>query len=238
VSVDGLEASHDDQRGVHGSYNRALEAIRALRAARVPVGVNTQLNRVSLPDLEALGDRLLEAGAMGWQLQTTLPIGRAAHCSLILQPTDMPKLLSIVRRLSCRPRLAPRLTDAIGWWTSDDTRLRSTRGDQPRCWLGCTAGLRHMGITSQGNVKGCLALPDDFTEGNLRNETLREIWSDPKRFAYNRAYCPESLSGSCATCTQATLCRGGCTASAVSYHGLPGRNDNCLLLVEQNQSKH
>jgi len=237
VSVDGLEASHDAQRGVRGLYGRAITAIRALRAARVAVGVNTQVNRVSLPDLEALGDQLLEAGVMGWQLQATLPMGRAGQSSLILQPADMPELLSVVRRLSRRRRLAPQLTDAIGWWTSDDTRLRSVPGAQARCWLGCMAGLQHMGITSQGNVKGCLALPDEFTEGNVRNETLREIWSDTKRFAYNRAYRPESLSGACATCAQSTLCRGGCAASAVSFHGRSGRNDNCLLLVERNQNK-
>ena len=236
VSVDGLEASHDAQRAVNGSYCRALEAIRALRAARVPVAVNTQLNRLSLPDLDALGDQLLQAGAMGWQLQTTLPMGRAAQSSLILQPADMPELLNVVRRLSRRPRLAPQLTDATGWCTSDDTRLRSVPGVMARCWLGCSAGTHHMGITSQGDVKGCLALPNEFTEGNVRDETLREIWADPKRFAHNRTYRPESLSGSCATCTQATLCRGGCMASAVSFHGQPGRNDNCLLLVEQNHA--
>ena len=236
VSVDGLELSHDVQRGVQGAYRRALEAIRSLRAIRVPVGVNTQLNRRSLPDLEELADRLLEAGALGWQLQITLPIGRAAESPLILQRADMSEVLNLLRRLSRRPRLAPQLADNIGWWTSDDTRLRSVPGASARCWLGCTAGLRHLGITSQGNVKGCLVLPDEFTEGNVRNETLGDIWADPNRFAYNRAYCPESLSGSCATCSQSTLCRGGCTASAVSYHGQPGRNDNCLRLVEQNQT--
>jgi len=32
------------------------------------------------------------------------------------------------------------------WWTHDDTQLRSTRGGIARCWLGCFAGLQHMGI--------------------------------------------------------------------------------------------
>jgi len=233
VSVDGLEASHDLQRGIKGCYQRALGAIRALRGRRIPVGVNTQVNRVSLPELEALGDELLEAGAIGWQLQTTLPMGRAAGSDLILYPADMPEVLATVRRLSQRKKLAPNLTDAIGWWTHDDTQLRSTRGGMARCWLGCLAGLQHLGITSQGDVKGCAALTDAFVEGNVRRESLRDIWLDPKRFAYNRAYQAESLSGSCANCKQSPLCRGGCTASAVAFHGVAGRNENCLYLLER-----
>lgn len=233
VSVDGLEQGHDAQRGVTGSYTRAIQAIGALRAARVAVGVNTQVNRTSLPDLEPLGDRLLEAGAMGWQLQATLPMGRAAGLELILQPSDMPILLSTLRRLSQRLRLAPYITDAIGWWTTDDARLRSTPGSPSRCWAGCFAGILHMGVTSQGHVKGCLALSDEFIEGNVRGERIADIWADPTRFAYNRAYRTDSLSGSCAECEQASLCRGGCTASAVAFHGRPGRNDNCLLLAER-----
>jgi radical SAM protein with 4Fe4S-binding SPASM domain len=233
VSVDGLETSHDLQRGIKGCYRQVLEAIGILRQHRIPVGVNTQVNRASLPELEALGDELLEAGAIGWQLQTTLPMGRAKGSPLILYPQDMPEVLATVRRLSKLQKLAPHLTDAIGWWTHDDTQLRSTRGGIARCWLGCFAGLQHMGITSQGHVKGCLALTDAFIEGNVRRESLSDIWNDPKRFAYNRAYRPESLTGSCANCKQASLCRGGCTASAVAFHGQPGQNANCFYLLER-----
>ena len=232
VSIDGLEAAHDMQRGVKGSFRRALAAIAALKAAKVPVGVNTQVNRASMPELESMGDVLLEAGAIGWQLQTTFPMGRAASSPLVVNPSDMPELLAILRRLALRPKLAPHLSDAIGWWTSDDTRLRSTPGGLARCWLGCVAGIQHMGVTSQGNVKGCLALSDAYIEGNIREQSLDRIWHDEQRFTYNRAYQASSLSGSCSNCSQATLCRGGCTASSVAFHGKPGVNENCLRLAE------
>src|SRR5664280_2477458 len=38
VSVDGLRASHDAQRGVVRAHDRAIEAIAALKAARIAVG--------------------------------------------------------------------------------------------------------------------------------------------------------------------------------------------------------
>ena len=50
------------------------------------------------------------------------------------------------------------------------------------------AGLRGIGFESNGNVKGCLSMPADFIEGNIRDQTLREIWDDPDNFAYNRKF--------------------------------------------------
>jgi len=235
VSVDGLESSHDAQRGVKGAFRQALAAIGALEQAHIPVGVTTQVNQLSLPELEAMGYVLLNAGAIGWQLQATLPIGRAADSPLVLSESDMPILLVVLRRLAQRHKLAPYVTDNIGWWTCDDAKLRSTRGGLPRCWLGCSAGLRHVGITSTGDVKGCLALGNGFVEGNVRLESLGQIWQDVARFAYNRKYTPVSLSGPCAGCANGPLCGGGCIAASVAHHGQPGINTRCLFLCEQRE---
>ena len=51
VSLDGREATHDRLRGVTGSYRAALAAAANLRAAGVPVSVNTQINKLSMPEL-------------------------------------------------------------------------------------------------------------------------------------------------------------------------------------------
>src|SRR5205823_12240583 len=45
VSLDGLQAAHDEQRGVAGAYAAALTAMANLRAAGVGVSANTQINR-------------------------------------------------------------------------------------------------------------------------------------------------------------------------------------------------
>jgi len=87
-----------------------------------------------------------------------------------------------------------------------------------------------LGITSDGCVKGCLALPDTCTEGNVRQESLAAIWRDPDRFRYNRCYTPEQLSGPCSVCEEAKRCRGGCTAAAYAIHGRPGTSSHCLRL--------
>lgn len=109
--------------------------------------------------------------------------------------------------------------------------LRVTQGGFCRPWLGCRAGLDGLGITSDGRVKGCLSLPDAYSEGSLRDRRLADLWHDPSAFAYNRRFVPTSLSGPCATCEQAPLCRGGCTSAALTLHGRPGTSTHCFRLA-------
>jgi radical SAM protein with 4Fe4S-binding SPASM domain len=229
VSVDGLAATHDAQRGIAGGHAQALRAIAWLDGAGLKVGVNTQLNRATLPDLEALAPLLQDAGAMGWQWQLTMPRGRARELEdLLLAPADMPAVHALVTRLQRRLGLRPHLTDNLGYGTPDDTRLRTNQGGFPSPWRGCQAGLYGVGITSDGFVKGCLALPDSAREGNLRDEPLAAIWKDPRRFAYNRAFSPATLSGPCATCPRGARCRGGCHATALTFHGKTGTSAHCF----------
>lgn len=53
-------------------------------------------------------------------------------------------------------------------------------------WRGCSAGNVSCGITSDGRVKGCLSMPDEVTEGDLRKNNLWDIWFHPDSFAYTR----------------------------------------------------
>ena len=231
VSVDGLEATHDRQRAMPGSFQQALHAIRCADGAGLMVGATTQVNRETLAELPALAPILESAGVLGWQLQMTLPMGRAESRRLALGADQMPELLGLLRRMTTRPGLRPHLTDNIGYGTCDDLRLRTIQGGFPRPWLGCRAGLDGLGITSDGRVKGCLSLPDAYGESSVRARRLADLWADPSAFAYNRRFVPESLSGPCAACDQAQVCRGGCTSTALSFHGRTGTSTHCFRLT-------
>jgi radical SAM protein with 4Fe4S-binding SPASM domain len=228
VSVDGTREAHDQLRGA-GSWDRALGAIRRLDGAGLRVGVSTQVNRLSLPTLAELAGELERAGALGWRLQLTMPSGRGADCGeVVLDRDGLVRLHGLLARLRRRRGLRPTVADNIGYGTRDDALMRTAARLAPRCWMGCFAGLRAVAITSDGGVKGCLSLPDSWREGNVRTEPLARIWNDPGRFAWNRAFDVASLSGACAGCPLGPLCRGGCTATALALHGVPGRFDLCL----------
>lgn len=232
ISVDGTQAIHDTLRQIPAAYAQALSAIRRLDQAGLRVGVATQVNALSLPSLELLAPLLEEAGAMGWQLQLTLPTGRARlEDGILARPEHMRELLGTVRKLIRRPGLRPVLTDTFGYCTHDEGRLRAPYGGRPRRWMGCFAGIFTLGITSRGDVKGCLALPEGFTEGNVRSRTLTAIWNDPAAFAYTRHFDPANLGGACASCPHQGQCRGGCNALSASFSGRLGQSVHCFFAL-------
>jgi radical SAM protein with 4Fe4S-binding SPASM domain len=222
VSVDGLEAAHDRLRNVKGSWRAALGALDAARSAGMAPLANTQINRVNLPDLEALADVLADRGAKGWQVQLTGPMGRAADMGdWLLQPYDMlelvPRLGAIARRLAergCRVEAA----NNLGYFGPHESTLR--RGH----FAGCKAGIYTLGLEANGDVKGCPSLPSaPYVGGNVRHRPLAAIWADASALRFARDRDVSELWGFCGSCYYAETCRGGCSWTA---HTLLGRRGN------------
>ncbi len=229
VSVDGTEPVHDAQRRAPGAFRRALDAIETFTRHGLAVGVGSQLNTLTLPTLAELAPQLEAAGALAWQVQHTMPSGRARRTDLTLPASETNHLHQVLSDLAQGPGLRPFLTDNVGYLTQDDVRLRTPPGMPRRAWAGCWAGLFAVGITSDGHVKGCLSIPDPYVEGNVRSEPFATIWNDPHRFSYTRGFRPESLHGSCAHCAYGRLCRAGCTAMQLTVHGRLGTSTHCFL---------
>ena len=103
VSIDGLEDTHDQQRGVRGSFKEAFEAVQHLRQVGIQTSVNTQINRLSLPELEPLLESLLREGIWAWGVQLTVAMGRAAdRPDWLLQPYELLELFPRLVRLKMR----------------------------------------------------------------------------------------------------------------------------------------
>jgi MoaA/NifB/PqqE/SkfB family radical SAM enzyme len=89
VSIDGLPELHDRVRGVPGSYDQAISALRRAKARGLDVSVNTQIGPETPAHLPELMDRIIAAGATHWQIQLTVAMGNAVdNPDLLLQPAD------------------------------------------------------------------------------------------------------------------------------------------------------
>lgn len=230
VSLDGLEAAHDLQRGVEGSFRSALASFDALRAAGLHVSVNTQINRLSVPDLDPLLDLIAARGAFAWQVQLTVPMGRAAdRPDWLLQPyellTVIPKLAELKRRgAPLGVRLWP--GNNIGYFGPHEQELRGGAAGQGHT-RGCSAGRLSLGLEADGAVKGCPSLPTAaYTGGNLRERPLAALWEEAPELRFTRDRTVE-LWGRCARCYYADVCRAGCTWTSHVALGRPGNNPWC-----------
>ena len=235
-SIDGTQDVHDRLRGVAGALERLLDGARALIERGVRIAANTQINQENQDDLESIHELLVAEGFAGWQLQLTMAHGRVRDVpSLCIAPSRLPVLEQQICSILTTSPLFVQAADNIGYMSRQEPRLRSPSGPSQHFWRGCYAGLAVIGIRSNGDVAGCLSLPDAFIAGNVRQRPLREIWNDDAPFAYNRCFDVRQLAGGCADCAFGLICRAGCRSLAVSASGHPFANPYCLHQVSQNQ---
>ena len=229
VSLDGPSDIHDKLRGTKGGFVKLLEGAKALIKRGVLIGAATQVNRINLNSLQEIHEILVENGFKGWQVQLTMPLGQASgRDDLCIKPEDLLILESALIEIKRRSALFIQAADNVGYMSSHEPALRGGKIGQESFYRGCTAGMGGVGITSDGSVKGCLSMPDNFVEGNIRDRSLKEIWNDQKAFAYNRAFSKSELTPPCSSCDFANICRAGCKSFAFATNGKVTCNSYCL----------
>lgn len=237
-SVDGDEEIHDRIRNKPGSFRRVMEAIDLCVSNRFPVSVVSHITYANMHRLDDMAQMLIDRGVRMWQVQTGFDAGNLSdHPELILEPealeTIIPKVVELKQKHHGTLRVDP--ADDMGYFTDEDEVLRARAGASDY-WLGCQAGLSVIGIEANGNIKGCLSMQsEDFVEGNVRQESLRDIWLKDGNFAYTRKFSVENLGGFCRTCAFNEFCRGGCSWNAYLHGKAEGKFSNryCLYQVRE-----
>lgn len=251
LSVDGGEAVHNRLRPVNrecssvtNSYRHLVNAVASLKAAGVTVAIITQVSKENLHELATIASFLDAHGIRLWQLQLTNPMGRLSRPGTgprdpvgILDPGEVPLVHRFIRRIQNEGRIRCLASDNIGYFTPDEHLLRSHRQRGDSFWTGCSAGINVLGITSDGTVRGCLSMPPALNAGNVRTQSLREIWENDDSFAYNRRFRREDLTGPCRECEFGKLCRAGCHSFTQTALGTMTENRHCLRLVAESTSK-
>jgi len=239
VSVDGLKATHDRLRGREGSWRQAFVAVRSLLDAGIKTGANTQINRLSAPELPRIYEHLRDAGVRSWQTQLTVPMGNAAdRPELLLQPPELldvyPMLSHLLERgLGEGVRMYP--GNNIGYFGPYERRFRSrpgTEGWDEVFWSGCQGGVLTLGIESDGTIKPDPSLPtDDYAGGKIREQSLRDIVYGSEVLRMNESagteHATDELWGFCAGCEFAEVCRGGDTWTSHVFFDRRGNNPYC-----------
>lgn len=245
VSIDGMQAGHNRVRRVPGSFSRAVDLMRLLVHEGFSVGVVTSLLEFNVVDLPDIYDMLVAEGVKAWQIQLAPPLGRLAGTpGLQFRPRRVSEITRFIAEKRAEGKMSIYAGDDIGYFDQHEPLLRGGPGSQSQ-WRGCQAGLRTVGIDSAGNVTGCQSLADErFIEGNLRTQTLAEIWRRPGAFAYNRRFHTSQLEGRCADCDMGAICRAGCRGTCFFTTGRLYDNPYCshrpaapVRLVARRQKK-
>jgi radical SAM protein with 4Fe4S-binding SPASM domain len=219
LSLDGGTAkTHDYLRGSKGSFNNTINLLMLLKEHQIPVSIITTVNKLNLKELDMIKNIIIDR-KIAWQIQIAIPIGRFPR-ELVLSREEF-YALALFIEVNYRRYKYSRLpligAHCFGYFSRYIHHLALSP------WIGCQAGFSTLGIQSNGNIKGCLTLPDDYIEGNIRDESLKDILIRlRKRKSVPRGYCQ--------SCDVFKECKGGCLGTSLALESF--ENPYCLRAIE------
>jgi radical SAM protein with 4Fe4S-binding SPASM domain len=229
LSIDGIGDMHDRFRGVKGSFQRALDAIKLLKQANFGVIISTTVNKTNIAQISRLIDLSLDVGASVFKTTLFIPTGRgkSSQHELSLDSDDVRRLalLMAAKEEEVSGQLVLK-KDGFYPWLLEENHLPDP------AWLraqnvGCAAGTSSLFITADGNVVPCPFLRH-LVIGNLRRDDFSKLW-DSDALNVFRTLKPGDLKGKCSQCEYlGKQCYGGCRAAALAYSGdLYGEDPLC-----------
>ena len=205
ISLDShIPEQHDEFRGVGGSWEKAVRAIKALREEGVLVQVNTTVTQHNYDQIDEIMSLVEKIGVENFHLFFLVPTGRGVKIADV-SPAKYENMIKTTfarvakHKLNVRPSCAPQFM-----------RIAKDMGLNMRRWIrGCLAGLYYCRVYPNGDITPCPYLPIKL--GNVREKSFKEIWFNSEMFKTLRDF--NALKGKCGVCEYRALC-GGCRARA------------------------
>ena len=217
VSLDSPNAEVHNAIRRSDCFDAVIDAIKAMVRQGIRVEVNSAFTKLNLREFPGVVKLSKELGASVVRAVRLVSLGRAEENDELVSPesedyhwfSDM--LYDVSKEYS----------DDHFIVTGDDAFLpflyiRNKKQRMP--WLpgkfmGCIAGRVIVSIDPIGDVYPCgyLKYPR-FRAGNIREETLKEIWTREDSFKELRNL--TLPTGKCSGCEHLEFCRGGCRGAA------------------------
>jgi radical SAM protein with 4Fe4S-binding SPASM domain len=212
ISLDTMDpGAYSRVRGVGPeTHGNVLEAIRrCVETNELHIAVSAVVQRGTRDTLADVMRHCHDHGVDTFTLYHVIPSGRAAGT----QDDDHLRAPEFESALDDLCGAFVELPDhwavdiAIPWAVDSKFLHRWESRLNVRAPCGCIAGKTAINILADGESVPCFCMNDDtFSCGNVRNDTLAEIWDAPN-LAYFRGEQP--IEG-CEGCAKSELCRGGC----------------------------
>ena len=227
LSLDGSTAErHDSIRGVPGTFDRTLRAMRWAQELEMPLQVNTLVSEETAADIPAIYELLKPFTPARWSLFFLISVGRGK----VLAPLDpdegerlmawifetakhAPFIMATTEAPSYR-RVALNLMRAEGMTGEQISRSSSSRS------FGIRDGNGIVFVSHTGEICPAGFLP--VSAGNIKRDSLADVYRNSAEF--KALHDPSQFVGRCGHCEYHSLC-GGSRARAYEATGNPLASD-------------
>jgi AdoMet-dependent heme synthase len=228
ISFDGATGDvHDDFRKLPGSFDKAMEGFRALKARGMSMQVNCTVARHNEHQLDQIVELAGDLGADALHFFMLVPVGCGVEINeeQQLPPERYEEVLNwIYDQTKAHPELQLKATCAPHYFRvvyqrgggKEIKQKAEARGPHGMHAMtrGCLAGSAVCFVSHTGEVFPCGYLP--VSAGNVGTTPLEEIWNEAHLFKVLRD--TGNLTGKCGLCEYKKVCMG-CRARAYGQVG-------------------
>ena len=199
VSLDSLNPEiHDYFRGRKGSWKKTMEGIRNLEEEDIKIKPAIALSKLNLEEVIDLRKFLLERGFNDYQLMPVFATRRNTPLDIGITPEEYQKAIEDVFMLEKDREIE-----------SKSMARSKSSGEKT---INCGIGTYSLVIKSDGGVIPCSAFGDEALLGNVKDQSLKEIWNNSS--VLNRLRDLDARNHPvCSACNFLEHCRGGCMAN-------------------------
>lgn len=242
ISIDGLQAVHDEWRQLKGSFAASMHAIDLCRQHAIRVGLRTTLTQHNYPQMPALLQLMRDHDVQKFYLSHLNYSGRGKRSRKADAHHRMTRdVLGQLFDQAWADVQQGRDTDFVTGNNDADAILLLQWARQripehvPRlqqmlsAWGGNASGSGIANIDNIGNVH-----PDTYwwqhTLGNIRQRRFRDIWLDnPDPLLLKLRQHPRAVRGRCGECQWLAICNGNTRTRAWATGDLWGEDPGCYL---------
>lgn len=202
ISLDGLEKSHDNFRGVKGSFKKIIENIKKLKQEDfLFLQVTTVVNKLNISELEEMYEKMKNLEIDSWRIVNMDPIGRAQdNQKLALDSNDYKYLLDFIKekRKKSKFDVTYGCTHFVGMKYEKEVRKNM---------FFCVTGYTTGSILYNGDIYVCPSVErrKELVQGNIKQDDFVEVWENKFKWFrdLDKLKCKE-----CTSCKDWKYCRG------------------------------
>jgi heme d1 biosynthesis radical SAM protein NirJ len=246
ISLDGIGAVHDRFRGMEGSFDASLAAVRRLKARAVKVGLRFTMTMDNAQNLEPLLDLAEAEDVDKIYLSHLVYAGRGnknrgddAHWDVTRRAMDAlierawADMVNGVGREYVTGNNDADAVFLLHWARREHPDMADHLAALLRRWGGNASGVNIANIDNLGQVH-----PDTFwwhyTLGNVKERLFSDIWtdlSDPVMAGLKAR--PRAIKGRCGVCAHKDICGGNTRVRALQLTGDPWAEDPACYLSDR-----